>query len=239
MGLTWSAIDGNGTGPASGPSNVVTPAPPNAAVTALAATSPVSSLLVNWSSPGNQNPATYDVRYRRAPWNGTFSGYTTVLSSSPSLATTLAVGAGATYCISARAHDLGSNASAWSAETCTAVPLDDRSLSRSPAWSLLANASDYRGTILRTTTLGTKLTRTGVVARTLTLVATTCPKCGTVKVFWGTTLLKTVSLVSSTTVHRKVITIAQFSAAKTGTIVIKVSTSGKAVLIDGLGVKRV
>jgi len=237
--FTVVASNGNGSGPVSGPSNAVTPALPNAAMTALPATSPITSLMLNWSSPGNQNPATYDVRYRRAPWNGALSGYTSLLSGSAALGATLAVGAGTTYCYSARAHDLGSTTSAWSAETCTAVPLDDRSLSRSSGWSLLANASDYRGTVLRTTTLGAKLTRTGVVAKTLTLVATTCPSCGTVRVYWGTTLLKTISLVSSTTVHRKVFTIAQFSAAKTGTVVIKVSTSGKAVLIDGLGIRRV
>jgi hypothetical protein len=77
-----------------------------------------------------------------------------------------------------------------------------------------------------------------VVAKTLTLVATTCSTCGTVKVYWGSTLLKTISLASSTTVYRKVFTITTFSAVKTGTVVIKVSTSGKAVMIDGLGVKR-
>jgi hypothetical protein len=236
--FTVVASNGNGDGPASGESNPVKPALPNAAMTALPSTSAVTSLLVQWSSPDNANPATYDVRYRKAPWNGKLGAYTGAVTGTSNVAATLPVSAGSTYCYSVLAHDLGTSTSAWSAETCTAVPLDDRSLSRSSGWTLLTSSSAYRGTYVRTSTLNAKLTRTGVVAKTLTLVATTCSTCGTVKVYWGSTLLKTISLASSTTVYRKVFTITTFSAVKTGTVVIKVSTSGKAVMIDGLGVKR-
>jgi hypothetical protein len=236
--FTVVASNGNGDGPASAESSPVIPSLPTAKMTALPATSAVASLLVMWASPGSDNPATYDVRSRRAPYNGKLGAYTPVVTGTADQGTTVPVLAGSTYCYSVLAHDLGTTATAWSAETCTAVPIDDRGLTRSAGWTLQSNASDYLGTNLRATKLGATLTRTKVVAKTLTLVATTCKGCGTVKVYLGSTLLKTISLASSTTMYRKVFTIATFSAAKTGTISIKVATSGKAVLIDGLGVKR-
>jgi len=47
-----------------------------------------------------------------------------------------------------------------------------------------------------------------------------------------------VSLRSSTTVNRKLITIAAFTSVRTGTISIRVSSTGKRVLIDGLAISR-
>ena len=38
------------------------------------------------------------------------------------------------------------------------------------------------------------------MAKRIALVATTCPTCGSVKVYWGSTLIKTISLYSRTTV---------------------------------------
>ena len=100
----------------------------------------------------------------------------------------------------------------WTAETCTAVPLDDRSLARSGRWTAGTSASYYRSTYLRSYTYGAKLTRTGIVARRIAIVATTCRTCGKVRVYWGSTLLRTVSLYSATTVNRKLITVTTFAS---------------------------
>ena len=85
----------------------------------------------------------------------------------------------------------------------------------------------YRSTYVRSSSYGARLTRTGVVAKRIALLATTCRTCGTVKVYWGSTLLKTVSLYSATTVNKKVIPIKTFTTARSGTLKIKVVSSGK------------
>jgi hypothetical protein len=71
------------------------------------------------------------------------------------------------------------------------------------------------------------------------VVATTCPTCGTVKVYLGTTLLRTISLHSDTKVIGKVIPVKSWSALHSGTVRIKVVSSGKKVIIDGLAISRV
>lgn len=146
--------------------------------------------------------------------------------------------AGSTYCLSVLARDTLDAPSAWTAETCTAVPLDERSLNRSRGWTAGTGSAYYRSTYLRSSTYGAKLTRTGVVARQIALVATTCRTCGKVRVYWGTTLLRTISLYSATTVNRKLLTVTTFTSTRTGTLSIKVYSSGRKVIIDGLAVRR-
>ncbi len=86
---------------------------------------------------------------------------------------------------------------------------------------------------------GAKLTRTGIVASRIALLATTCATCGSVKVYLGSTLLKTVSLYSATTVYRKLISVKSWRSAHKGTLTIKVASSGKKVIIDGVVIRRV
>jgi hypothetical protein len=76
------------------------------------------------------------------------------------------------------------------------------------------------------------------VAKRLGLLASTCSTCGSVKVYWGTSLLKTINLYSSTTVNRKLFTVVTFTSARSGTLAIKISSSGKKVLIDGVAIRR-
>ncbi len=77
-----------------------------------------------------------------------------------------------------------------------------------------------------------------MVAKRIAIVATTCSTCGTVRVYLGSTLLKTISLKSTTTVNRKLITVTTFTSARTGTLSIKVYSSGKKVVIDGVAIGR-
>ena len=156
------------------------------------------SIAVRWSGSDSGGPVdSFDVRYRSAPWNGAFGGYTTWLSGTTATTATLAGGAGRTYCFSARAR-AGLRESAWTAETCTAVPLDDRSLARSRGWTRITGAAYYRSTAVRSYGFSRSLTRTGVVAKRVALVASTCPTCGSVKVYWNGVRVKTISLRSST-----------------------------------------
>ena len=217
------------------------PSKPVARVGALPAWLAATSVAVSWSATASPVAAvtSYDVRYRRAAWNGSFGAYASWLSATPSLGGTFSGSTGSTYCFSARAHDAASQVSAWSGDSCTVFPLDDRSLTQHGTWGKKVSASYYRGTYLTTKTTGRYLTRSGVAARRIALVATACPTCGKVKVYWGSTLLKTVNLYAATTTNKKLISIVTFSSVRTGTLKIKVASSSKSVRIDGLAIRRV
>jgi alpha-tubulin suppressor-like RCC1 family protein len=219
-------------------SSQVTPRP-TATIKTLAVSLSAIAVSLSWSArPALARVTSHDVRYRRAPWNGTFEPRVTWRSATTATSASFGASSGYTYCFSTRARDADGLLSSWTAETCTAVPLDDRSLTRSAGWTAGTGSSYYRSTYLRSSTAGAKLTRTGVVARRIALLATTCPTCGTVKVYWGSTLLRTVSLHSDTTVNRKLITVASYSGARTGTLTIRVTSSGRKVIIDGVAIRR-
>ena len=66
-------------------------------------------------------------------------------------------------------------------------------------------------------------------------MAVQCSTCGSVKVYVGTTLIKTISLVNATK-KDSIITIPTFGQ-KTGTIKLQ-TTNTKSVTIDGIGASR-
>jgi hypothetical protein len=185
----------------------------------------------------------YDVRYRSAPYDGDFGAFsypddaTRDWTSITTTSVTLPAAGGTTYCLSARSRDIAGNMSPWSPERCTAVALDDRSLSASSGWSRGTGSSYYASTITTTKTTGAKLTRTNVQATRIALVATRCAGCGTVGVYLDGTLLKQISLDAATTAHRQIIPVAGFSGVRTGTVTVK-TLNGSPVRIDGLALNR-
>ena len=211
-----------------------------ARVTALPTWSVAASAKVNWTAtPGTDPVAGYEVRVRRAQWNGGLGAYAALVTGTTATSATLALAPGSTACVSVQARDVAGRASGWTPETCTSAPLDDRGLARYGTWASGTGTVYYRGTYRRSTVDGARLVRTGVVARRLALVATTCPTCGSVRVYWGSTLLRSISLVSATTVNRRVIAIATFPSARTGTVTIRVTSWGRRVVVDGLLIRRV
>lgn len=183
--------------------------------------------------------ATKDVRYRAAPWNGSYGTLTMWRSQVTSDAAIVYGVAGRTYCFSARARDAGGNLGDWSAERCTSTPVDDRSFTASTSWVRGANSGYYLGTYSTSKTYGGTLSLAGVRAGHLSLLATTCAGCGTVRVSLDGTTLATVNLSSATTVRRKLFSIATFDSVREGTVRVRVvSSTGKPVYVDGLVVKR-
>ena len=212
---------------------------PTAKITSLPARLATTAIPLAWSARHAFAAVTsYDVRYRRAKWNAGFGAQATWLSEAPGTSATFPASPGYTYCFSVRARDADGGVSPWTAETCTAIPLDDRSLTRSGKWTAGTSSSYYRSTWLRSYTAGATLTRTGVKAASISLLVTTCRTCGTVKVYWNSTRLKTISLYSATTVTKRLIAVKSFGYNRSGTLTIKVSSSGKKVIIDGVAIHR-
>ncbi len=110
--FTVTATNGVGTGPASDASAAVVPtipAPPTAAITALPTWVADTSVALSWSAVAGTSPvASYDVRYRRAAWNGTFGSTVTWQSATSATSASFPAAAGSTYCFSVLARDTGS-----------------------------------------------------------------------------------------------------------------------------------
>ncbi|HEX9033883.1 MAG TPA: Ig-like domain-containing protein [Streptosporangiaceae bacterium] len=217
---------------------------PHPTVKLLTPTAPFTlagSATVSWSGSdftGGPGLAGYQVRTESAAWNGGFGAWAPGPPLPPTMTTFhQALAVGYDYCFEVQATDLSALKSAWSKPLCTARPVDDKSLNASSGWTRGSSKQDYQGTYSSSTHLGAKLTLAGATADKVALVATQCPGCGTVGVYAGSTLLGKVNLAHATTVNQAVFVLPAFSL-RTATFTIKVLSSNKKVLIDGLGISR-
>ncbi|MCU1354508.1 MAG: hypothetical protein JWM05_3717, partial [Acidimicrobiales bacterium] len=145
--------------------------------------------------------------------------------------------AGSTYCLRARARDNANNVGHYTAELCTAIPLRVTQMSFSGPWKKTVATSVYGGTSQRSSSRGASFNRTKVVGSRLALIATKCSTCGAVSVYWNGVLKTIVSLKATATKTKQIVDLPTFSASS-GTVRIAVATSGKPVIIEGLGISR-
>jgi hypothetical protein len=199
-----------------------------------------TSTLVKWTgTDAVSGIAEYGVRWQKAPYNANFGAWSTPVVSAAS-ATSRSFGSlarGATYCYGVDATDHAGNVSPWTAGRCTAIPLDDRDLARSAGWTPLKPSGYYSGTALSSTKLGSTLSVVGAKVKRIAVVAKKCPTCGIVGVYVGSKLISKVNLKAGAT-SRAVIVLPSF-ALRTGTVKLKVLSSGKLVQIDALGLSSV
>jgi hypothetical protein len=73
--------------------------------------------------------------------------------------------------------------------------------------------------------------------RSVAVVATVCPTCGSVKVYLGGAYVGTVSLVSSTTTYRRVLSLPLLASTRTGTLELRTGSSAY-VAVDGVLLRR-
>lgn len=209
----------------------------------VAVTQTAANVRVPWTgTDAHSGIAAFDLRWRTAGPNGPFDPYELLVDRSTQRAQTIEVtGAdlrGATFCFGVRARDAVGNISNYSADGCTAIPIDNLQLGASNGWTTRTNQTGYYlKSYDQSTRRGAFLESAPIKAKRISLIATTCDGCGTVRVYRGTTLLKTISLDASSTKKRQVIPVKTYSSVQSAkTITIEVVSSGKVVRIEGLGV---
>ena len=199
-----------------------------------------ASVPLSWhgSDIGGSGLASFDVRTRTATATSGLGAWTYPAGwqGTNATAATVPIAAGATACFAVRARDHNTNTSAWSAASCWSRPLDDRALAASAGWTRGTGSTYYAHTISTTNRVGSRLSRAHVHATALLLVVTRCKTCGSVAVYEGQRLVKTIALTASTTRNRVQITIALPTKATGATISLRATTT-KPVRIDALGLR--
>jgi hypothetical protein len=237
---TFTISAANQIGP-SDPSQASKPlvAGPDHTAPTVTLTSPISgftlsSTTLRWTgSDAGSGVASYDVRYRRAAWNGTWSSYRALVTATTSTARATTLAAGFTYCFSARARDRAGNVSGWTSPRCVARPIDDRALTATKGWSRRTGSGYYGGTYSVATRKGAALTRSGGRAVQVAVVVTKCANCGSVAVYAGSTRLGVIKLAAAKTARRTVVVLPRFSL-RTFTLTLRVTSSGKPVQVDAV-----
>ena len=196
---------------------------------------------VRWTATDPESHvASYDVRYRRATFGGSFGAFVAWQHDVQGLTSDKFVDApGSTYCFSARATNKAGASSDWSAETCTAVPLGVRAFAPRAPWVTKPSDGYYLGAFAISSTRGATLARARLAARHLGVVVTKCHGCGTVVVRWNGRALRTYSLAAAKTQKSVLLQLPALPALQRGTITVQVLTTGKPVKIEGLAASQV
>lgn len=197
---------------------------------------------VTWStSTDPTGPVRYDVRYREAPYNGGFGGFVNWQTSITATTATFIGTPGTTYCFSARAVDGAGNASAYGAEGCTAVPVDNPAFKHRGKWGKKTGAGYYLNTFSRTKKKGATLTLPGVQAKALSIIVTKCRECGIINVFFKGNRVRRINLRSKAAARQKLrfVNLKTFGSVQTGMVRVRVVSRGKLVIVEGLGVSAV
>ena len=214
-----------------------TKAPTPAMTTGLLSTVTARTFPVMWGGLDRESGVSR-VTVQKAPITSTggVGTFTPWASGSSATAQNFAGTPGQTYCFRARNEDRAGNLSAgWTAPSCRVVPWNDTVMTATSGWRRTAIADGYMGTAVATSAKGAALTKT-VRARRVSLVATRCNGCGSVRVLWNGVSIKTISLASPTQLphRRQVIPIANWTSIRNGILRLQVTTSGRPVIIEGL-----
>jgi hypothetical protein len=212
--------------------------PTGVAVTAPTTTFNTDTFTVAWTaSDPESGVASFDVSYRAAPYDGGFGSsvpwQTGVATTSAQFTPT----PGNTYCFSTTSTDNSSNTSGPSPEACTAAPVDDATMATSGQWTRQSGSGFYQNTYSRSSSHGSQLILPGVQAETVTLSALKCRRCGSVVVLWNASQIASVNLHAKRAKH-KTFDIVSFGVVQSGTLTVEVSSIGKAVKIDSVGISR-
>jgi len=200
------------------------------------------TVTIRWSASDGTGPngeargiSSSQVRYRIANYSGGF-GRWHYRNVGGVFSNVLSLGAGHSYCVQVRSFDLSGNSSFWSGQSCVAKPLDDRSMSRGLAWTLVSRSHFYLHTATSTTSKSRSVFRTNASLDRVGVIATVCSRCGSVRVYIGRHYVGTVHLHSASTVYRRYLALPPFSQ-RSGTV--RLVTNGRLVQIDGVLITRI
>lgn len=149
--------------------------------------------------------------------------------------------AGTTECFSYRARDSVGNVTAWTAPRCTSLMWDDRrALTSVRGWTRGTGDVRYHefGTWTRATARGATLAGPVVTTKRIAVLGTTCPTCGAIDVYVGSTRLGTLNLRGPMK-HRALVMLPARATAVHGQIRLVVRTSGLPVIVDAIGTRIV
>jgi hypothetical protein len=191
---------------------------------------------LSWGVP---EIAQYDVRYRSAPHGAAFGGFVVWQSGTSGTSAVFSGSPGRAYCFSARARDADLNTSEYGTERCTAIPAASTALKHRGPWAKKKAGGYFLGAFSVTSTKGANLELANVHAKRLALVATKCPRCGTIKVFFRNKLLRRIRLGAGSTRKKQIVDLAVFNTVRSGRLRVVVMSSGRPVKIEGLGVSAV
>jgi hypothetical protein len=143
--------------------------------------------------------------------------------------------ASGTHTFAAQGSDSLGNEDKTPATRTFTMPVNNTDLA-GKGWTKVKQKGHFLKTFSTTKKKGAVLKYRSSSIKTVALVVTKGKRYGVVKVYLGKHLLKKVSLAAKRTKKRKVVNVAGFSTARAGTITVKVVSSGKPVVIEGLGV---
>jgi hypothetical protein len=195
---------------------------------------------LTWTSPIlSSSVKRYDVRYRWAKWNSTFSSWVrpATWQNDKARQRSFKLKHGYDYCVSVRARNRAGQVSGWSGKHCVTRHLDDRSLAASSAWKRGTGTAYLARTFLGTKVRGATLRAASANVRRIGIIATTCAKCGKVAVLVGGVRIATVNLYSAST-HNRTLLMLPLISPRRADVVLKVKSSDLSVRIDGLVISR-
>ncbi|MGE5226576.1 MAG: hypothetical protein ACM3OO_06850 [Planctomycetaceae bacterium] len=192
------------------------------------------TITVAWG--GVDAAASYNVRYRSAGITGSFGKWTMLKTGITGTSMDATGELGATYCFRVQAVDDQANVSPWSKKGCTAIPLDDRALTRKGVWTAGTGDAYYAGTFLRTSNEGASLVLPKAKVSQLAILIDRASKGGAVQVWLDGTKLARISTKGS---GKQVLVDVPLPSAMAGQLVITVSSAGKPVSIDGVAISRI
>ena len=140
-----------------------------------------------------------------------------------------------THTLTAAAVDAAGNVDQTPAIRTWTVPLTAREL-KAKGWRLRKATGSYGGQRLEATRRGATLTRRVSGATALALVVGKGRGHGTVKVYAGSRLVRTVRLLAKRSTDRVLVPVTTFTTPFTGRLRVVVASQGRPVRLEGLGV---
>ena len=196
---------------------------------------------VEWAEPLDPTGIfTYDVRVKEAPYKKR-SFTPGDLEELPGVETSMTYNGkpGSDHCFDVRFTNGDLRPSLFGPKACTALPVDDRSLASDGPWKEKSGSGYYLRSFTQSEKRGATLeARRAKGIETVALVATKCPGCGRVVVTHGADVLKRVGLNADSVQKRRLIRIETFTSPQAGTFGVTVTSNGKPVKIEGLGLSK-